>query len=122
MKIQIIEKECTIARVGLSVEFSNSECATIEKTATKLGEKISDIVDQWTEKQKNASSNKQTLKPQDIQVHIDLEHAMRIHWLLTQLTRDNESGLFNTADNECLSVMANINGENNELTNKSAIQ
>lgn len=113
MKIQIIEKEC-VAKVGLSVEFSNSECASIEKVADKLDSEIYAVVKRAT-KQQEASDTIVPLKAEELFVHIDLETAMRINWLLGNFTRSKDSDLFNTADNLCLTTMAEINHEENEL-------
>lgn len=114
MKIQIIEKECT-ARVGLSIEFSNSEQRAIETVGNKLGEAI----DKAEEESKNfvkASQTDTKLDVSHVTVKIDLETAMRIHWLLGNCVNKNESGLFNTADNACIEAMARINGNDNELS------
>lgn len=120
MKIQIIEKEC-VAKVGLSIEFSNSECVAIEKVADKLNTKIVEKVESAKKAQKISLQNDvkgvvAPLKADELSVHIDLETAMRISWLLGNFIRNNNSGLFSNADNLCLETMAEINQEHNELT------
>lgn len=114
MKIQIIEKEC-VAKVGLSIEFSNSECVAIEKVADKLNAVMVERIDRAKKAQADSSDLKK-LDASELFVHIDLETAMRISWLLGNFVRNNDSGLFSKADNLCLVTMAEINQEHNELT------
>ena len=119
MKVQVIEMACT-AKVGLAIEFSNSECASIEKVADKLNTTIEEKVKTAAKAQKTSLENDvegivMPLQADELFIHIDLETAMRISWLLGNFVRNNDSGLFNTADNMCLETMAQINQKSNEL-------
>ena len=116
MKVNIVEKEC-MARVGLTIEFSNSECSSIERVANTLNDAISKASEQAKQivehgKEKNVRYSQTTKVP----VLIDLETAMRVSWLLGQLIHKVDSALFTNADNLALVTLAEINGEKNELT------
>ena len=122
MKIQIIEKEC-VAKTGISIEFSNSEQNAIDAVNRKVADSIDKAVEQSTTIVQHSQNEKGNYEvtyenASKVPVLIDLETAMRIHWLLNNFVHKNDSGLFNTADNLCLTKLAEINHEVNELTNK----
>lgn len=120
MKINVIEKQC-LAKVGLSVEFSNSECVSIERVANKLNDAVEKAVETA---EQTVSANKENYfpatykQPADVSVVINLNLAMRIHWLLSNFVSTRESDLFVNADNMALEKLAKINGEKNESTNE----
>lgn len=115
MKIQVIEKECT-ARVGLSAEFSNSECASIKDVKTHVSDAIERAITEARAYTEASQTNQKFKSPSEITVKVDLETAMRIDWLLSNFIRKEDSDLFCTADNLCLTKMAEINHEETELT------
>lgn len=115
MKINVIEKEC-VAKVGLSVEFSNSECASIKDVKMRVNDAIERAVNGATAYTGASQTNRKFKSPSEITVEVDLETAMRIDWLLSNFIRKEDSGLFCTADNLCLTKMAVINHEETELT------
>lgn len=119
MKIQVIEKEC-VAKVGLSVEFSNSECASIKDVKTRVSDAIENAVKEATAYTEAPRTGQKFKSPSEITVKVDLETAMRIDWLLSNFVRKEDSGLFCTADNLCLTTMAEINHEENELNTQLA--
>lgn len=109
MKIQIIEKEC-VAKTGISVELSNSECASIEHVADVINNAIENAVDKA---KKNVIDSKKNYKQAtDIDVTINLNTAMRVTWLLGNFITNRESALFGNADTMALVTLAEINGEN----------
>lgn len=106
MKIQEVKKEC-VAIVGLSVEFSNSEISSL----SSLLSKVSDAIEKGIETNKLRAETTKELydEKKDIPVVIDLKSLKRIEWLLTQLTKDDNSGLFNVADADYRSDVGFIN-------------
>lgn len=121
MKVNVIEKQC-LAKTGLSIEFSNSECVSIERVANKLNDAVEKAVkqaEQIVSANKESGCSPATYKqPADVPVVINLDMAMRIHWLLGNFVNSRESDLFCSADNISLVTLAEINGEKNELTNE----
>lgn len=118
MKINVIEKQC-LAKVGLSIEFSNSECSSIERVANAVNDSIVKAVEQ--SKTIVESGKEEGVRYADatkVPVVINLETATRIAWLLGNLVMSRESALFGSADNMSLVTLAEINGEMNELTNE----
>ena len=118
MKINVIEKQC-LAKVGLSIEFSNSECSSIERVANTVNDSIIKAVEESKiivehGKEKGARYADATKVP----VVINLETATRIAWLLGNFVTNRESALFGSADNMSLVTLAEINGEMHELTDK----
>ena len=95
MKIQDVKKEC-LATVGLSVEFSNTEVNSISHLLTT----VDNAVEHGVEAAKSTAKEncKQYGDNEKIEVSIDLKSLKRIQWLLTQLTRNETSGLFKQAD------------------------
>ena len=122
MKINVIEKQC-LAKVGLSIEFSNSECSSIERVANKLNDAVKKAVkqaEQMVSANKESGCSPATYKqPADVPVVINLDMAMRICWLLGNFANSRESDLFVNADNMSLVTLAEINGEQSELTELS---
>lgn len=108
MKVNVIEKECT-ARVGLAIEFSNSECSSIERVANTVNDSIIKAVEHGKEEGvRYADATK-------VPVLIDLETATRIAWLLGNFVHNTRSALFANADNMANVTLAEINGDINEL-------
>ena len=95
MKVQDVKKEC-VAVTGLSVEFSNTEVSSL----SRLLMTVDNAVNCGIEAAKSAAT--ENGKPygdnEDVDVTIDLKSLKRIQWLLTQLTRNDKSGLFEQAD------------------------
>lgn len=112
MKINVVEKECK-ARVGLAIEFSNSECSTIERVANKFNDAIEKSIEQA--KTIASQAKDRYSDASKVPVVIDLETANRIAWLLGNCVHNTTSSLFCNADNMALVTLAEINGEQNEL-------
>lgn len=106
MKIQDVKKEC-FAIVGLSIEFSNSEISSLSSLLSKVSDAIEKGIE--THKQKAEATKELCDEKKDIPVVIDLKSLKRVEWLLTQLTKDDNSGLFNVADADYLSDVGFIN-------------
>lgn len=120
MKVNIIEKEC-VARAGLAIEFSNSECSSIERVANVLNSAVEKAVDQAKQivehgKETKPKENIRYSTCAKVPVLIDLETATRISWLLGNLVHNSSSDLFKNADNMALTTLSQINGEENELS------
>lgn len=114
MKVQVVERECT-AKVGVSVEFSNSEIDSIVRLALSLDDAIEKGC------KTSASIAKAANKPyglsDKIPVAVDLKHLVRIAYLLDKITDSrvhNTSGLFNDADVTYGSVLESINNQGEE--------
>lgn len=96
MKVQEVTKEATVAKTGVSVEFSNSEIASIQRLTWTLDDVI--------EKGKNTAKSiaKAANKPYDgkepISVAVDLRTLMRVDWLLGAFSNRFESDIFDQAD------------------------
>ena len=96
MKVQEVVKENASAKVGVSVEFSNSEIASIQRLTWTLDNAI--------EKGKNAAksivetSNKPYDGKESIPVSVDLRTLMRVNWLLEAFSNRSESDMFNCVD------------------------
>lgn len=107
MKVQDVKKEC-LAVVGLSIEFSNSEISSL----SHLLAKVSDAIDKGVKTchAQAEATKKQYDEKENIPVCIDLKSLMRMEWLLTQLTRNENSGLFESADSD---YRAEVNCINN---------
>lgn len=112
MKVSVIEKQC-LAKTGLSIEFSNSECASIERVADVVNNAIENATKEA--KKKAAGDNERYKQATDVPVVVNLNTAIRIAWLLGNFVANRESGLFGNADNMSLATLAEINGEVNEL-------
>lgn len=106
MKIQDVRKEC-LATIGLSVEFSNTEVNSLSHLLTT----VDNAVDHGVEAAKSTAT--ENGKPygdnEKIEVPIDLKSLKRIQWLLTQLTRNETSGLFEQADADYRADLLHIN-------------
>jgi len=106
MKIQDVRKEC-LATIGLSVEFSNTEVNSLSHLLTT----VDNAVDHGVEAAKSTATKNG--KPygdnEKIEVPIDLKSLKRIQWLLTQLTRNETSGLFEQADADYRADLLHIN-------------
>ena len=96
MKVQEVTKEATVAKTGISVEFSNSEIASIQRLTWTLDDAI--------EKGKSTAKSiaKAANKPYDgkepISVSVDLRTLMRVNWLLGAFSNRFESDIFDQAD------------------------
>lgn len=106
MKVQDVKKEC-LAIVGLSVEFSNSELSSLSRLLTPVENAVEHSVE--AAKTTAMKTGKMYNKIEEIECVIDLKSLIRIKWLLTQLTRNEKSGLFDPADFECGDAFACIN-------------
>ena len=116
MKVQHVEKQCT-AKVGIAIEFSNSEVDSIIRLALQLDDAIEEKckkANQFVRASEIGTTYKET---DEIPVEIDLKMATRIYWLLDHITmcRTGEpSDLFNPADEDYASRIANINKREEE--------
>lgn len=106
MKIQDVKKEC-LAIVGLSIEFSNSEISSLSSLLSKVSDAIEKGIE--THKQKAEATKNLCDEKKDIPVVLDLKSLKRIEWLLIQLTKDDNSGLFNAADADYFADVSFIN-------------
>ncbi len=106
MKVQDVKKECS-AIVGLSVEFSNSEIGTINSLLWTVTKSIEDGIARAH--QFAATQQEQYKDNDDVPVTIDLKSLKRIEWLLIQMTRNNNSGLFEQADADYCTDLMHIN-------------
>lgn len=106
MKVQDVRKEC-LATIGLSVEFSNSEVSSLSHLLTT----VDNAVEHGIEAAKSTAKEncKQYGDNEKIEVPIDLKSLKRIQWLLTQLTRNETSGLFEQADADYRADLSHIN-------------
>lgn len=106
MKVQDVKKEC-LATVGLSVEFSNTEVNSLSHLLTT----VDNAVEHGVEAAKSTAkeNRKQYNDNEKIEVPIDLKSLKRIQWLLTQLTRNEISGLFEQADSDYRTDLSYIN-------------
>lgn len=106
MKIQDVKKEC-LAIVGLSIEFSNSEISSLSHLLTK----VSDAIDKGVKTLHAQAKDTGRLcdEKENIPVCIDLKSLKRMEWLLTQLTRNETSGLFESADADYRTEVGHIN-------------
>jgi len=108
MKIQDVKKEC-LATVGLSIEFSNSEISSLSRLLTTVSGAVEKTVEE-THAFAKASEGRVAYKENDkIDCKIDLKSMKRIEWLLTQLTRNETSGLFEQADADYRADLSYIN-------------
>jgi len=106
MKVQDVKKEC-VATIGLSVEFSNTEISSLSHLLTT----VDNAVEHGIEAAKSAATEneRQYGDNEKIEVPIDLKSLKRIQWLLTQLTRNETSGLFEQADADYRVDLSHIN-------------
>lgn len=107
MKVQEVKKETTIAKIGISVEFSNSEIASIQRLTWTLNNAI--------EKGKNTAksianaSNKSYDGNEPIPVAVDLRTLLRVSWLLEAFSSRSESDIFDQADDRYACEVQEIN-------------
>ena len=106
MKVQDVKKEC-LAVVGLSIEFSNSEIGSLSGLLRTVSDAIEKGAKQAHEIAKAAG--KMYDEKEEIPVSIDLKSLKRMEWLLTQLTRNENSGLFESADADYRTEVGYIN-------------
>lgn len=106
MKVQDVKKEC-LAVVGLSIEFSNSEISSLSNLLSKVSDAIEKGIE--THKQQAEATKKMCDEKKDIPVVLDLKSLKRMEWLLTQLTRNENSGLFESADADYRAEVGYIN-------------
>lgn len=116
MKVQIVEKECT-AKVGISVEFSNSEIDSLVRIALKLDDKIEAECKEAHAFIKSSETGAKYNESDGLSVKVDLKTLTRISWLLDKITNGrvrNPSDLFNEADGDYLATLASINNREEE--------
>lgn len=106
MKVQDVKKDCT-AIVGLSIEFSNSEVSSLSNLLSKVSDAIEKGIE--THNQKVKATKELCDEKKDVPVVLDLKSLKRIEWLLTQMTKNDNSGLFNIADAEYITDLGFIN-------------
>ena len=113
MKVQDVRKECS-AIVGLSLEFSNSEVACIDRLLWDIDKAVDKAIDQQITTMKNFEQGCHLLDfEDDVPAVINLRNLKKIQWLLTMMTRRNTSDLFNEANRE---YEAEINSINNSVS------
>ena len=97
MKVTIVEKEC-VAKTGIQVEFSNSECRAIERVKDQVSSAIASLKCniQCVIEQQQGKFPKEAIEKMTIS--IDLNTAMRIEWLLDNFVHKSESNLFGLPD------------------------
>lgn len=109
MKVQDIKKECS-AIVGLSLEFSNSEVACIDRLLWEINMAIDKAINQQITIMRNYEGGCNLLDfEDDVPAAIDLRNLKKIQWLLIMMTRRNMSDLFNQANREYEAEVALIN-------------
>lgn len=108
MKVQDVKKEC-LATVGLSLEFSNSEVACIDRLLWSVNDAIDKGINQKIAELKSNNDSKELDFEDDVNVTIDLRSLKKIQWLLFQMTRTNCCNLFNEANCEYESEIVLIN-------------
>ena len=116
MKVQIVEKECT-AKVGISVEFSNSEIDSLVRIALKLDGKIEEECKKAHQFIKASQTGAKYNESDEIPVEVDLKTLTRISWLLDKITNNRvrkPSDLFNEADGDYLVTLESINNREEE--------
>ena len=116
MKVQIVERECT-AKVGISVEFSNSEIDSLVRIALKLDDKIEEKCKEVHNYIKASQTGVKYNESDEIPVEIDLKTLARISWLLDKITDGRvrkPSNLFNDADSDYLATLESINNREEE--------
>lgn len=106
MKVQDVKKECA-AIVGLSIEFSNSEVASIDRLLWTVDNCIEKAINTAVVAVKNTA--KEYDFNDDVPAAIDLRSLKKIQWLLYQMTRLNRSDLFNYANRDYESELNAIN-------------
>lgn len=106
MKVQDVKKDCT-AIVGLSIEFSNSEIGSLSSLLRTVSNAVEKGVKQAHDIAKAAETPYD--EKEKIPVSIDLKSLKRIEWLLTQMTKGDNSSLFNTADADYFTELGFIN-------------
>lgn len=108
MKVQDVKRECT-ACVGTLIEFSNSETSSISRLLYKVSEAVEKAVE---EAKTTAIATEEQYNEHDcLSATIDLKSLKRIEWLLTQMTRREDSGLFEISDADYRADLSYINGE-----------
>lgn len=106
MKVQDVKKEC-LATTGLSVEFSNSEIGSLSKLLWVVNNAVEEGIEYAHQM---AVTQQQQFKDDDkVPARIDLKSLKRIQWLLTQLTRNETSGLFEQTDADYRADLSYIN-------------
>lgn len=109
MKVQDIKKDCS-AIVGLSLEFSNSEIASLSHLLWKVDAAIDKATDQQITMMKSFEQGTKLLDFKDnVPVAIDLKTLTKVQWLLTIMTRQDTSNLFDPAEVAYESILHDIN-------------
>lgn len=96
MKVQEVVKENASAKVGVSVEFSNSEIASIQRLTWTIENAIEK--GKSTAKSIVEASNKPYDGKEPITVSVDLRTLLRVNWLLEAFSNRSESDMFNCVD------------------------
>ena len=116
MEVKIVEKNCA-AKVGISVEFSNSEIDSLIRIALKLDDKIEEKCKEVHNYIKASETGVKYNESDEIPVEVDLKTLTRISWLLNKITNGrvrNPSDLFNEAYGEYLATLESINNREEE--------
>ena len=96
MKVQEVTKEASVSKTGISVEFSNSEIASIQRLTWTLDNAIEK--GKSTAKSIVEASNKPYDGKEPITVAVDLRTLLRVNWLLGAFSNRFESDIFDQAD------------------------
>ena len=107
MKVQEVTREATVAKTGISVEFSNSEIASIQRLTWTLDNAIESGKN--TAKSIAKAANKPYDEKESIPVSVDLRTLMRVNWLLGAFSNRFESDIFDQADGWYACEMKEIN-------------
>lgn len=109
MKVENVKKECS-AIVGLSIEFSNSEIASLSRLLWEVDAAVEKAVDQQIKTMKTFEQGSHLLDIGDnVPAAIDLKTLKKIQWLLYMMSRTDRSGLFDYANQEYENVISYIN-------------
>ena len=116
MKVQIVERECT-AKVGISIEFSNSEIDSLVRMALKLDDKIEEQCKEAHTFIKASETDAKYKMSDEIPVKIDLKTLTCISWLLDKITNGRArkpSDLFSEAYADYAATLEAINNREEE--------
>ena len=116
MKVQVVEREC-MAKVGVSIEFSNSEIDSLIRIALKLDDKIEEQCKEAHAFIKSSETGVKYKESDELFVRVDLKTLTCISWLLDKITNGrvrNPSDLFNEAYGNYLATLESINNREGE--------
>lgn len=110
MKVENVKKECS-AIVGLSIEFSNSEIASLSRLLWEVDAVVEKAVDQQIKMMKTFKQGQHNLLDagDNVPAAIDLKTLKKIQWLLYMMSRTDHSGLFDYANREYENAIKYIN-------------